>query len=230
MSQRLKESLEKIKQVNEMRRRAEYHAIQLQINPHFLYNTLSLINYLVDAGEGEKVKQVSASLSTLFRISVNRGRELVRISEEIQHLRCYMEIISIRYRDEFSYILDIDPGILEYYTIKILLQPIVENSVQHGIRENMVMNGSVRVTGIEQNGRVIFEIWDNGDLPQSRISELNAALEQEDVQPGFGIGMHNVQNRIRMFFKGNFGLSYYKKGVYTVAHIEIPILREEENV
>jgi len=230
MSARLQASLEEIQRINEMRRRAEYRAIELQINPHFLYNTLSLIIYLADAGEADKVKQVSSALSTLFRISVNRGRELVRIAEEISHLRCYMDILSVRHQGEFKYVLDVDPAILEYYTIKIILQPLVENAIQHGIRDNMIADGFIRVTAHAENGRVIFEIMDNGDIPASRIEEMNAALRDYGSAQNFGIGMRNVDSRIRMFFKGDYGLSYLKRGEFTVARIEIPVLEEDRHV
>jgi len=154
----------------------------------------------------------------------------VRIAEEISHLRCYMDILSVRHQGEFKYVLDVDPAILEYYTIKIILQPLVENAIQHGIRDNMIADGFIRVTAHAENGRVIFEIMDNGDIPASRIEEMNAALRDYGSAQNFGIGMRNVDSRIRMFFKGDYGLSYQKRGEFTVAHIEIPVLEEDRYV
>lgn len=227
MTQRLQDSLNEIQRINEMRRKAEYRAIEMQINPHFLYNTLALINYLVDAGENEKVKGMANALSTMFRISVNRGKEMVRVSEELQHLRCYMEILSERHQSEFRYILDVDPDIMEYYTIKIILQPIVENSIQHGIRDNMIMDGIIRITGERVADKIVFEIADNGDISQKCIDDLNVALSSDNTPLNVGIGMRNVNDRIRIFFGDQYGLSYYKHDILTVAHIEIPILTHD---
>lgn len=228
LSSRLTSSLEEIQRINEMRRKAEYRAIELQINPHFLYNTLSLIIYLADAQEIEKVKGVAAALSKLFRISVNHGKELVRILDEVNHLRCYMDILSIRHQGEFNYLIDVDPDIMEYYTIKIILQPLVENAIQHGIRDNLIKNGLIRVSIFKHNDRIIFEVEDNGSTPQETIDKMNEAIMTGDNKNSFGIGMRNVHNRVHMFFHDDYGLKYYKQGEHTIAHIEIPILKEDK--
>lgn len=230
MAQRITSSKEELFRMSEEMRRAEYRAIELQINPHFLYNTLSTINYLTDRSEHNKVKQVVEALSTLFRISVNSGREQVRIKDEIRHVQCYLEILSIRHESEFSYQIDIEPSILDYYMIKILLQPLVENAIQHGIREGEVKGGFIRITAYQNDERVVFEVADNGKATQEKIEELNRVIEHEELYPQYGIGMLNVHKRVSYYYNHDFGLSYSKRNGMTVARIEIPVCKGEGDV
>ena len=230
MTLRLNASKEEILRISEERRKAEYKAIELQINPHFLYNTLSAISALSDAGETDKVNRVIEALSSLFRISVNKGKEQIRIQDEIQHVRCYLEILSIRHAGEFTYQLDIDPDILDCYTIKIILQPLVENAIQHGILENAVRDGFIRIIGYQKEDKVILEVLDNGNIPERRIQALNDILRNPEGYVEHGVGMLNVQNRISHFYNHDFGLIYSKRGIMTVAHIEIPVIKGENDV
>ena len=223
MAQRLKKSMEHIASIQEERYKAEYRAIELQINPHFLYNTLSAINWLANDGDTERVELVTNSLSRLFRISVSKGKELIRIYDEIEHVRCYLEIQKIRYKNEFNYQIDVDPNVLEYYTIKIILQPLAENSLYHGIRERGIENGLILINAKQEGNKIIFEVLDNGNITEDEIMEMNKILSTPDPSFEHGIGMLNVHTRIRHYYKKNYGLKYEKRGQYTVARIEIPI-------
>lgn len=230
MTRRLEESRKEILEISDARRLAEYRAIQLQINPHFLYNTLSSINWFAEQNQPENVKKVAESLSQLFRISVNHGREMLHIIEEIQHVRCYLDIQMLRHKDEFTYQIDVDPEILSYYTIKIILQPLVENSLYHGIRENGISKGIIRIAGQRKGDNIELLVIDNGNTPQEEIDRMNAVLQNPDSREDDGIGMLNVHNRICYFYQSSYGLRYEKNGEYTVARIELPVIEvvEEE--
>lgn len=231
MTQRLEASKRDILEISDARRLAEYRAIQLQINPHFLYNTLSSINWFAEQNQPENVKKVADSLSMLFRISVNCGREMLHIIEEIQHVRCYLDIQMLRHKDEFTYQIDVDPDILNCYTIKIILQPLVENSLYHGIRENGIKKGLIRVVGRRKDDNIELLVIDNGNTPQTEIDRMNTVLQNPDSREDEGIGMLNVHNRIRYFYQNGYGLQYEKKDDLTIARIELPVVEEaRENV
>jgi len=226
MTLRLNASKDEILRISEERRAAEFRAIQLQINPHFLYNTLSSICWLIDEQQSERAKSVTNSLSTLFRLSVNHGRETLRIQEELNHVRCYLDIQKVRHEGEFTYQIDVDPDILDYYIIKILLQPLAENALEHGIRENGVKDGLIRIRGFRSGQDIVLEVIDNGSTPQAGIDRMNAVLAHPDENAGAGIGMLNVHNRIRYYYQHEYGLVYEKQGALTIARIRIPV-REE---
>ena len=230
MAQRLKDAKQEILLISDAKVRAEYRAIELQINPHFLYNTLSSINWFAEIGENQKIIDVSTSLSTLFRISVNQGRSLVRIRDEIRHVRCYLDILKIRHVDEFHYQIDVDPTIFDLFTIKILLQPLVENAIQHGIRERNIPNGIIAISAFERDDSIHFEIADNGNIPQERIHELNSIIEQDPGIDYSGIGILNVHMRIRYYYGNDYGLSYEKRDEMTVAMIKIPRIEDPHHV
>ena len=226
MTRRLEASREEILEISDARRLAEYRAIQLQINPHFLYNTLSSINWFAEQNQPENVKKVADSLSMLFRISVNHGREMLHIIEEIQHVRCYLDIQKLRHRDEFTYQIDVDPEILSFYTIKIILQPLVENSLYHGIRENGISSGFIRVVGRRKGETVELLVIDNGNTSQAEIDRMNAVLQNPKSREDEGVGMLNVHNRIRYFYQNGYGLKYEKKDDLTIARVELPVVEE----
>ena len=227
MTQRLHNSKQEILHISEERRLAEFRAIQLQINPHFLYNTLSSICWLTDQGQTESVKFVTNALSTLFRISVNHGEQMLRVQDEISHARCYLDIQTVRHAGEFTYQIDVDPDILDFYMIKILVQPLAENALYHGIRENGVTNGFLRIRGFRRGDDIVLEVIDNGDTPQARIDRMNEVLDNPDQENDIGIGMLNVHNRIRYYYQKSYGLRYRKEGIYTIASIQIPIQEEQ---
>lgn len=226
MVKRLQNSIDEIYEIQNKKREAEYRALEFQINPHFLYNTLSSIIWLTNKGERDSVINVASALSNLFRISISRGRDLITIKEEIEHVKSYLEIQKIRYQDQFKCIIDVDMDILNYYTLKILLQPLVENAIYHGIRDNDV-NGLIRIIGKKVDDKIILEVIDNGDgLTQQQIEYINDFLEKGRNENNFGIGLRNVNDRIRFYYKDGYGLKFEKHGVNTVARITLPVIRE----
>ncbi len=227
MTIRLKKSMDKALDEEHRRRVAEYNALKLQINPHFLYNTLSTITWLADKGYKEQIIEVTESLSTLFRIGVSKNKELITIGEEVEHVQSYLKIQQFRYQDKFKYILDIHPDILELYTVKIILQPLVENAVYHGVKELNTM-GLIRITGRKENDNVILNVIDNaGKMSQAEADKLNKYLSHIDYNDlDFGIGVRNVHDRIRHHFPGNYGLEYRVEKGLTIARVCIPVVED----
>jgi len=141
-------------------------------------------------------------------------------------VRCYLDIQMLRHKDEFTYQIDVDPDILNCYTIKIILQPLVENSLYHGIRENGIKKGLIRVVGKRKGDNIELLVIDNGNTPQEVIDRMNMVLQNPASKEDDGIGMLNVHNRIRYFYQNGYGLRYEKKDDLTIARIELPVVEE----
>lgn len=200
---RLKRQTDMNTEQEKQRRRTELALLQAQINPHFLYNTLDTIIWLIESGEiSESVTMVS-SLSNYFRFSLSRGKNVITLAEEEQHIRSYLEIQQMRYRDIMEYEIDI-PDQLKYFILpKLTLQPLVENALYHGIK-NRRRKGFIRVTGRAQNERMILEVTDDGPgMTEERLDEVRASLSDGRRE---GFGLRTVHQRIRILFGGEFGL------------------------
>ncbi len=200
----LKRQIDKNTEQEKQRRRTELALLQAQINPHFLYNTLDTIIWLIESGEiGESVTMVS-SLSNYFRFSLSRGKNVITLAEEEQHIRSYLEIQQMRYRDIMEYEIDI-PDQLKYFILpKLTLQPLVENALYHGIK-NRRRKGFIRVTGRAQNERLILEVSDDGPgMNEERLVEVRASLSEGRRE---GFGLRTVHQRIQILFGGEYGLT-----------------------
>ena len=145
----------------ELKRKSDLKALQAQINPHFLYNTLDSIIWMGEMGQNREVVLMTSALSKLFRISISKGREFISISDEIAHVKSYLTIQEMRYKDKFEYSIEIDPDLYNCTILKITLQPLVENAIYHGIKE-VDHRGTIRITGEELDGNIKLEVIDNG--------------------------------------------------------------------
>jgi len=202
----LKRLIDKNTEQEKQRRHTELALLQAQINPHFLYNTLDTIVWLIESKEiGEAVKMVS-SLSNFFRFSLSRGQNVITIAEEAQHIRSYLEIQQMRYRDLMEYDIDI-PNHLENYTLpKLTLQPLVENALYHGIK-NRRRKGCISVTCRAQDGHLILEVKDDGaGMTKERLLEMQETLILVGGKRD-GFGLRTVHQRIQILFGEEFGLS-----------------------
>ncbi len=225
MTNRLKKSMDKVLEEEQKRRTAEYNALKWQINPHFLYNTLSTIAWLANKGYTDEIIDMTKALSTLFRIGISKDKELITIGEELEHVESYLRIQKVRYQDKFKYILDIHPDLMGLFTVKISLQPLVENAIYHGVRDLNVM-GLIRITGKIEDENVVISVMDNGGkLSQDEADRLNEFLSQQDNQDNqYGIGVRNVHDRIRFHFAGDYGLEFLIEKGFTVARIRMPVV------
>ncbi|WP_229692213.1 cache domain-containing sensor histidine kinase [Paenibacillus radicis (ex Gao et al. 2016)] len=214
-------------------KQAEFSALQSQINPHFLYNTLNCISSIgLDYGSRE-IAQMTSSMSKIFRYSIKQD-ELVQIKEEVDCIQAYMKIISIRYEYKFDMNIDVEEGLLEMSTPKMILQPIVENAVYHGL-ERMDQGGRLEVAGrMDAQGDVCFCIRDTGKgIEPEELAALQAKLDKEyperalDGQSSESIGLTNIHNRLRLLFGERYGITIESRIDYgTTVTVKIPALKQ----
>lgn len=206
MSKRIRSLMDEIVKEQEQKRKSELDALQAKINPHFLYNTLDSVIWLADAGDDEGVIKLVTSLAKLFRISISKGHEVITLEEEIEHVRNYLIIQQMRYVDKFTYNIELPDNLKHKPTIKLILQPIVENSIYHGIK--YLMDPGIINIKIEEDGANIkIHISDNGVGMdnETRISLLTIDNNQH-LKDGNGIGVFNVNKRLQLKYGEQYGL------------------------
>ncbi|QUL52085.1 histidine kinase [Paenibacillus tritici] len=212
-------------------KQAEFAALQSQINPHFLYNTLNCISSIGLEYGSREIAQITYCMSKIFRYSIKKDN-LVQIGEEVDCIQAYMKIISIRYENKFSMELEVEERLLSMKTPKMILQPIVENSVYHGL-ERMDQGGRLLLTGsTDVHGDVTFCITDTGrGMEPEELAALQAKLSADypertsDGQPAQGIGLTNIHHRLRMLFGEGYGLTVESRfGQGTTVTVKIPQL------
>lgn len=202
---------------------AEIKALEAHINPHFLYNTLASI-YWTAMGEGNtKVGEMASSLSNYFRLGLNKGKEFTTVGKEVEHVKEYLRIQKMRYNHQFKFDVDVDRKVIGYSTIKLILQPLVENALVHGI-EKKHGKGYIYVQVVGRDGRIVFRVMDNGlGIPTLAEEGLQKIIDN-------GYGLKNVQQRLKLYFNEDYTIcctSIPEKE--TVFEITIPaVLREEE--
>ena len=200
MIRRIKELLAEIQDQEKTLRQTELNALVSQINPHFLYNTLDTIVWMAEFNDSAKVIALTKSLAAFFRLSLNGGRELVSVEDELEHVRQYLYIQKERYENKLNYEICAPEELLDYTVPKIILQPIVENSIYHGIKP-LDGPGFIAVTVQEENGRLIFTVSDNG---------VGFASAETDAK-GSGllghVGIRNVDERLKLYYGPEYGVT-----------------------
>lgn len=223
MSTKIGELLETVKIEQERMRTAEFKALQAQINPHFLYNSMDSINWLVRKGDQEKASEMISALTTFFHIGLSKGRDMITVREEIEHIRSYLVIQKIRYENRFEYSFYVDPATEKRYVPKLILQPLVENALYHGIklcdRKCMLM-----IQVLSHGDRLEMEVLDNGvGMDAETLTAVRKAMEHRGENRANSYGIVNVNDRIRILAGQEYGLSLTsEKGVGTSARIVIP--------
>jgi two-component system, sensor histidine kinase YesM len=210
-------------------RKAELKALQAQINPHFLYNTLDSIIWMSKANRNEEVITMVSALTRLFRIALSRGKDVISIQEEIEHINSYLTIQHIRYKNKFTFDIKVEEELYKYSTMKLILQPIVENSIYHGIKEKRGL-GHIEVRGRDLGDVIVFEVLDNGKgMSKDKLNALRNALNN-GVQDKMEVyGVKNVNERLKIFFGAEYGLTFFsEEDVGTRVEIRIPKLLEVE--
>ena len=189
----------------EEKRKSELDALQSQINPHFLYNTLDSIVWMITGERYDDAVFMITQLASLFRISLSRGKTIIRIEDEIKHAENYMNIQKIRYKNTFETSFEIDPEILSCCTVKLIVQPILENAIYYGM-EAMDGDGLIMVRGYREGADIFLEVSDNGlGMPEEAAARLLTEGERARSR-GSGVGLLNVHNRIRLRFGAQYGL------------------------
>jgi len=201
---RLKQMMDKNAEQEKQRRRAELALLQAQINPHFLYNTLDTIIWLIESGEIGAAVTMVGSLSNFFRFSLSRGQNIITLAEEEQHIRSYLEIQQMRYRDLMDYEIHIPDQLKSFILPKLTLQPLVENALYHGIKIRR-RKGLIRVTGRAEGERLILEVKDDGSgMTKERLEAVRASLADGKSE---GFGLRTVHHRIQILFGTEYGLT-----------------------
>ena len=222
---RIQQLMSTVRQEEINLRKTELKALQAQINPHFLYNTLDSIAWMCERGRNADAVNMVHALARLFRISISRGHELIPIAKEIEHAESYLQIQKYRYKNQFTYEFDVDPECLDYYCNKITLQPIIENSINHGL-DLLVEEGRIQVEVLQDGDDILFRVRDNGvGMSQEQV---DAILEQ-DPEDRTGIGIRNVNDRLRIYFGAPYGLRITSElDVGTCVEIRMPKVKEGE--
>ncbi len=224
MVTRIQKLMEQVRNEEITLRKTELRALQAQINPHFLYNTLDSIAWMCEEERSREAVEMVNSLARLFRISISKGHELIPIEKELEHARSYLKIQNYRYKNQFTYSFEVDENCLSYYCNKITLQPLIENAIYHGINR-MIDEGEIIVRVYERGSEVIFEVEDNGvGMTQEQCSQI---LHREPGDKS-GIGIKNVNDRIRIYFGEQYGLSIESElDEGTKIIINMPKIRED---
>ena len=225
----LKEEKKRADIEQELKRRAELRALQAQINPHFLYNTLDSIRWKAEKAGAADISQMTTALATLFRVGLSRGQEIIPVAQEARHVESYLMIQKQRYSDRLTYSVDFQPEILSLYTVKLILQPLVENAIYHGIKESDHA-GKVEITGCRKGDVLEMTVTDNGlGIPPERLKMLQADLARGKSVSREGYGIFNVNERIRLHFGAQYGLTLESEwGKGTVASVKLPCIPLEE--
>ena len=187
--------------VNEQKEqnKAELKALQNQINPHFLYNTLDSIIYMIDENENEKAEEMIVALSRFFRISISRGKNIIPVKSELDHVKYYLQIQKMRFGDSFSYDVDASDEVLSLPIIKLILQPIVENAIVHGLGEKPEEGAMIKIKAYLDSSYLCFDIEDNGfGMLPDKIEEIYQSFKDKTIHRG--VGLSNVYQRIRIFY------------------------------
>mgnify|MGYP003370045495 CR=1 FL=1 len=224
--------VDKVKEDERKMRKADLRLLQEQINPHFLYNTLDTIVWLIEAEETDKAVNMVVTLSDFFRLVLSKGREFITIREEEQHISSYLEIQEVRYHDIMEYEVQIDKSLYEFEIPKLTLQPLVENALYHGIKYKRA-KGYIHVHG-ERDGAVIrLTVQDNGvGMDEEELVELRKEISRPCQETEKGFGLANVNERIRMYFGTEYGMKISsQKGKGTIVEVTIPaVLAQEKEI
>ena len=224
MAEKLRIMISQIKEDERKMRYAELRLLQEQINPHFLYNTLDTVIWLIEGNELEKAVSIVVSLSEFFRLVLSRGQDFITIREEEMHIRSYLEIQQVRYSDILKFDISIDPRLYGFRILKLTLQPLVENSLYHGIKYKRA-EGRIEVTGRQEDGLIRFLVRDNGvGMEEEELVKLREEIQKPCKETETGFGLANVNERIRMNFGPQYGMeidSVKNKG--TCVSITIPM-------
>lgn len=194
---------------------AELKALQAQINPHFLYNTLSLINWKALAAGEENISRMTLAMSTFYRTALNRGRNVLQVEAELSNTRAYLEIQSMLHDGDFDYEIEVQPEILQCESLNLILQPLVENAIHHGIEEKTDGRGKISVRGWKEDNCVWFMVEDNGVGMEQKVADKILTMESK------GYGVRNVDERIRLCYGEKYAMkveSVVGKGTKMTIH------------
>lgn len=231
MAENMEAMIEQIKTDERKMRQADLRLLQEQINPHFLYNTLDTIVWLVEADEPQQAVDMVVTLSGFFRLVLSKGKEFISIREEEQHVRSYLEIQKVRYHDILEYEINIDKVLYDYQILKLTLQPLVENALYHGIKYKRA-KGRIYISGEKEDQRIILTVQDNGvGMEPEELAQLQKEIERPCQETEKGYGLANVNERIKINYGPEYGITIESgKGRGTRVTVTLPAVACQREV
>lgn len=222
MTIQIKQLIIENQQKEKAKRKFELKSLQSQINPHFLYNTLDSIVWMGEAEMNEEVVKMTYALSKLFRISINRGSEFVTLEQEIEHIESYLLIQKIRYGDKLDYSIQVDESLISIRIIKIIIQPIVENAIYHGIKK-LAGNGKIDISVYQESGNICIKVTDNGVGMDE--DTLNSLTDNNHSRSKAGIGVKNVDERLKLYYGERYGV-HIESEIFVGTSVTLTIPKE----
>ena len=228
MLDQMEELREKESRANLLLSQAEYKALQAQINPHFLYNTLETMSSIAEIRNCPEVSMLSQSLSNIFRYSLNMKDQLSTVAQEINHLKNYCYVMSVRMQDNIEYVYDIDESLLKERIPRISIQPLVENALNHGLR-NKRGEKKVRIRIQRQDENLVISVRDNGmGMDAEQINESLQKNEMIQTEKGSSIGLYNINARVKILYGDQYGIHIESApGEGTCVFIVLPAEKKE---
>jgi two-component system sensor histidine kinase YesM len=220
---KVRDLIEQNRKEQELKRALELRALQAQIKPHLLYNTLDSIIWMIELGENQNAIEMTSSLAKLFRLAISKESEMISIRNEIEYVEAYLAIQKQRYKEKLSYEIAFSPELYGFKIMKLLLQPLVENAIYHGIK-GMDSPGHIKIIGEREDSAVVIRVGDNG---VGMSAGMLSALNEGSVEPSTsgGVGVKNVQERIRLTFGAEYGVRLESvPGEGTTAVVRIPVI------
>lgn len=227
MAARIRQLIEQNRYEQEQKRRSELKALRSQINPHFLYNTLDSIIWMSEGGKTEEVVRMTSALARLLRQSISNDNERIPIEKEVEYVKSYLTIQQMRYKDKLEYEIQVEPAIRNELIINLILQPLVENAIYHGIKYKGT-KGMIQITGYKEENNIILKVTDNGiGMSEEALADI---LKRSKAKEGSnGVGVYNVHTRIQLYYGEAYGLQFASvQGKGTEVTIVIPLDYKEE--
>ena len=220
--------LAKVNDDNKQKTLLELNMLEYQINPHFLYNSLDSVNWLAKSAGNKEIEELVGALAKYLRVGLSKGKEIYKVKDELEHIQQYLLINKIRYRDCFQFEIRANGEVLDCPTIKILLQPIVENAIKYGIDKKKT-NGFILVTAVKEEHAVLLQVSDNGPgIPNERLQAIRRILAdhtQLDLDSDSGFGLYNVNQRIWLHYGEGYGIIVESDaGIGTTVSVKLPLL------
>lgn len=227
MAEQMRKLMQDIVTEQESKRKSEFDALQSQINPHFLYNTLDSIVWMVENERYQEAIVMVTSLAGFFRVGLSKGKNIITLKDELNHAGSYITIQHMRFRDKFTFHINAEKEILSMATIKLIVQPLLENAVYHGM-EFMDGDGEIEVNAYAKENSLYIDVTDNGmGIPEEEIDGL-LKRDSKNRGKGSGIGLKNVHERIQLYFGENYGLTILSEAdVGTTVRIHLPLVPYE---
>lgn len=231
MTVKIRKLMQAIIKEQEEKRKSELDSLQAQITPHFLYNTLDIIVWMIEEDRRDEASQIVTSLARLLRISLSKGKHIITLEDELEHVRNYLMIQSMRFKNQFTYEVQMQPGIEYLKVIKLIVQPIVENAIYHGM-DGMYGDGEILIRAYTEGSDLYISVQDNGmGMRPEQAEALLDYTKEIKTSKGNGLGVRNVHERIQLYFGKEYGViikTVVDEGTEVLLHLPMVMNMEKE--